>query len=525
VRKKERRSRQTDMILSLKELFCILVIATGIFRVSKPIALLFMTGEDFSRRRNVWFVLTVTAFLSPSFWLYVAIAVPVLAMAGKKDSNPIGLYLLLLHVIPPMDVPVPMVGMPYLFIINNYLLLSFCVLTPVALRLIRSKEEKKIRALQAMDYALLAYGALTAVLYVQYERPDGGLYPATFTDCLRRAFVFFFAVFVPNFSISRASDDRRKILDSLASFCLSCALMAAVAIFESARHWLLYANLADRWGIPVSISFYLMRGESLRSIASAGHSLGLGDLLAVAFGVWLCLQTHVKSKGQRVAVTLLLWSGLFAAYARGAWIVAALIYFVGAALGPRAYSRVLKSAFVGLLAAFIVSLTPLGARVARVLPFLGGSVDHVNIVYRERLLDRAWQIIQEHPWLGDQEALLKMQDLRQGQGIIDLVNSYIEVLLGTGFIGLTLFLSVFLIPLFGAWKAARATRRADRDFSLLGTSLVSCMLGTLVFIENGSFNGGAERVFYMLAAIAAAYSYLWRSQQQHHLVHVQRGVG
>jgi O-antigen ligase len=268
-----------------------------------------------------------------------------------------------------------------------------------------------------------------------------------------------------------------------------------------------------------------MRGESLRATASAGHSLGLGDLLAVAFGVWLYLQTHVKSKVQRFAVTLLLWSGLFAAYARGAWITAVFIYFAGAALGPRAYSRVLKSAFVGVLAAFILSLTPLGARVAQVLPFLGGNVDHSNIEYRARLLNRAWQIIQESPWLGDQGALLKMQDLRQGQGIIDLVNSYLEVLLATGFIGLTLFLSAFLIPLFAAWRAARETRRADKEFSLLGTSLVSCMLGILVFIENGSFNGGAERMFYVLAAIAAAYSYLWRSQQQRHLLHVQRGTG
>src|ERR1700733_7107978 len=292
------------MLLNLKELFCILVIATAIFRLSKPIALLFMTAEDFSRRRNVWFALTITAFLSPSFWLFVAVAVPVLAIAGKRDSNPIALYLLLLHVIPPMGVPVPMVGMPYLFIINNYLLLSFCVLTPAALRLIRSKEEGQILGLQTMDYCLLAYGALTAVLFVHYERPDGGVYPATFTDCMRRGFVFFFGAFVPYFSISRASGNRRAILDNLASFCLSCGLMAAVAIFEGAKHWLLYADMAGRWDIPIGISFYLMRGESLRSIASAGHSLGLGDLLVVGFGVWLYLQTHVKSKGQRVAVTL-----------------------------------------------------------------------------------------------------------------------------------------------------------------------------------------------------------------------------
>ena len=104
------------------------------------------------------------------------------------------------------------------------------------------------------------------------------------------------------------------------------------------------------------------------------------------------------------------------------------------------------------------------------------------------------------------------------------MNSYIQVLLENGFVGLTLFLAFFLIPLFKAWKATTEAKRVDKDFSLLGASIVSCMLGTLLFIENGSFGGGAERVFYMLAAIAAAYSYVWRSQQRRDLVGVQRGA-
>jgi O-antigen ligase len=502
------------MILSLKELFYILVIATAIFRLSKPIALLFMTAEDFSRRRNVWFALTITAFLSPSFWLFAAVAIPVLVVTGKKDSNPNALYLLLLHVIPPIDIPVPMVGMPFLFIIDNYLLLSFCVLTPATLRLIRSKEENRIRGLHAMDYSLLAYGVLTAVLFVHYQRPDGGLYPATFTDCLRRAFVFFFAVCVPYFSMSRGSGNRRAILDNLATFCLACALLAAVAVFEGVRHWLLYGEMYDRWSAAVGLQSYLMRGDSLRAMASTGHPMALGYLLAVAFGFWLYLQGHVKSKGQRLAVTVLLWLGLFAAYTRGAWVAAVFVYFVAAALGPQAPSRILKAAFVGLFAAFVVSLTPLGAKVTSVLPFLGGTVDNFNIIYRERLFDRALQVIQESPWLGDQDALLKLQDLRQGQGIIDLVNTYVQVLLDNGFLGLTLFLFFFSIPLFKAWKDSREARRVDKDFSLLGASIVSCMLGTLVFIEVASFGGGTARMYYTLAAIAAAYSYLWRSQQQ-----------
>ena len=191
------------MILSLKELFVVLVLAAITFRLAKPVALIFMAPDDFSRRRNIWYVLTVTAFLSPSFWLYAVVAIPVITIAARKDSNPTALYLMLLQVIPPIELPVPMIGISYLFYINNYLLLSFCVMAPAALRIIRSKDKAQAQGLQLTDLCLLAYGFLTAILYVHTQTPEGGLYPGSITESLRRACVFFFSIYVPYFSISR----------------------------------------------------------------------------------------------------------------------------------------------------------------------------------------------------------------------------------------------------------------------------------------------------------------------------------
>jgi hypothetical protein len=182
------------MIVSLKELIYVSVIAGIIFRLAKPIALLFIAPEDLSRRRNVWYALTATAFLSPSFWWFALVAIPVMGLAGRKDSNPSALYLMLVVVIPPIEVPVPMVGMPYLFIINNRLLLSLCVMAPAALRFMRSKDKARARGLEFMDFCLLAYGVLTTLLYVHDQAPDGGLYPGSITESLRRGFVFFFSI-------------------------------------------------------------------------------------------------------------------------------------------------------------------------------------------------------------------------------------------------------------------------------------------------------------------------------------------
>jgi O-antigen ligase len=505
------------MFLSIKELIVILVIAIALFRLAKPIALEFMTADDFSRRRNLWFILTAVAFLTPSFWLYALIAIPLLIRAGRKDSNPSALYLMLLHVIPPIDVPVPMIGMPYIVLLNNYLLLSLCVMTPAAFHLLRSKAEDQISGLKMMDYCLLAYIMLTAVLFVHFQTPSGGLFPATFTDSLRRVFVLFFSTFVPYFVISRSTLNRRAILDTLATFCLSCALLAAIAIFEGARHWLLYGEMAERWGYGINFTLYLTRGASLRAIASTGHPLALGHLLVIAFGFWLYLQYQVKSGRSRFLVAILYWLGLLAAYSRGPWIAAVLVYFVFAAVRPRAVSKLIKAAAVGMIVVIFIGLTPLRDKVINVLPFMGGTIDSENVIYRHRLFDRAWQIIQESPVLGDQAALLKMQDLRQGQGIIDLVNSYLQVLLDNGFVGLSLFLSFILIALFKAWKVSKKSARIAPDFSMLGASLVACILGTLLLMENGSFGTGTERIFYALAALALAYAHIGPSMQRKQL--------
>jgi O-antigen ligase len=181
---------------------------------------------------------------------------------------------------------------------------------------------------------------------------------------------------------------------------------------------------------------------------------------------------------------------------------AVLIYLAFAALRPRALSGLLKAAGAAALLSIPLLLSSLGDRIARVLPFLGGTVD-TNILYRQRLFDRSWQIIQQSPLLGDPYALLKMQDLRQGEGIIDLVNAYVVILLGNGYIGLFIYMSFVSIALVNAWSVGRRLVQADSKFSLVGAGLVACILGTLLVMASG---GSSDRMVCILAALAAAYA-------------------
>src|SRR4051794_11123558 len=112
------------MLINLKAMIIILAVAIAVFAIAKPVCLRFMAENDFERRRNVWLVLTVTAFISPSFWLYVLVALVLLGWAARKDTNPVALFLLVMHVISPNDsLPIPVSGINQLFEVSNYRIL------------------------------------------------------------------------------------------------------------------------------------------------------------------------------------------------------------------------------------------------------------------------------------------------------------------------------------------------------------------------------------------------------------------
>jgi|SRR5579871_1406027 len=502
------------MILSLKEFIVVFAIAIVVFRLAKPVLLKFASPQDLARRQMVWLCLTATAFFATSFWLFALLAIPLTIWAGRRDSNPCALYLMLLVIIPPIEVPLPMIGMPYLLMMSNFLILSFCIMTPVALRLFRSKDKNREIGLRFTDFCLIAYGLLTAVLYVHTIRPDGGLYPATFTDACRRGFVFFFDVWVPYYAISRASADRAKLVEMMATYSLSCALLAAIGIFEAVRHWYLYGEMAVRLGAPGPGAQYLMRGTSLRAMASTGHAMALAYMLVPAYGFWLYLKNRVSQKRWRYCGTIIFWGGLFAAYTRGAWIGAVLVYFLFAALQPHSTSRIFKATSVAFVMGTFIYFSPLGDKVVSVLPGLGGTVDNDNIIYRERLWHRSWEIIQHSPFFGDQEAMLKMADVRQGEGKVDLINAYAGILLDNGFVGLALFASFILSALYIAWLGMRGAGTRDDDLPLIGAGLVACIIGMLLMFANGNFGGGPAQVFYVLAAFGVGYGSMVRLSGQ-----------
>ena len=473
------------MTVNLKALIVVLSIAWVFFAFARSFCAKLISPKDYTRRRNVWFILTASGFLLPNFWLYILLATCVVYWASKEDSNPAALYMLVLYALPPVEFAIPQfIGM------NHARLLSIVILVPVAIKALNDRYYSASNKLTLLDTLVIAFGLLQLVLFIPYE---------AFTNTIRRFCVYFLETFIIFFALARSGKSRAEMVEIITSFLLSCCVMSLLAGFESVRSWLLYQYISEAWGQENPMA-YLLRDGKLRSQVSAGHSLALGYILAFGFGLSLYIRNRLENTRARILLPLIIWIGLAAAYSRAPWLTAIMIFISSFAIQPHGLKKAIKVVIIGVAIFGLVILTPVGDGIIAALPFVG-TIDQENVTYRQQLAEVSWRLIQQNPWLGDPFFLDKMEELRQGQGIIDLMNGYASVALFSGSIGLALYLGVFILGMWRTLQMARAFSRMNDEFSHLGYCLVACMLGTLFFIGTA----GTGSIYYVLAGMMASY--------------------
>ena len=87
----------------------------------------------------------------------------------------------------------------------------------------------------------------------------------------------------------------------------------------------------------------------------------------------------------------------------------------------------------------------------------GEDYSQGSVGYRARLLKRGVEEFWKSPIVGDnpQSVVARMQDLQQGEHIVDFVNSYLYFALTLGAVGLIAILVAFVIPIVRSWRARR----------------------------------------------------------------------
>jgi O-Antigen ligase len=457
-----------------------------------------VSSIEINRWRMLWFSLTASIFLAQNFWIYIVLASLILLYMAKKEQNLAALYFVSFVTIPPMSKAISGLGIVnYLFFIDHLRLVSLIILLPAAFSLSKNNDFKFTKC--KTDIFILAYMFLVVVLYIR---------DTTFTDTLREALYTFIDIFLPYYVVSRSIKNIKQLNLALFGFVCIAFIVAFIVIFESLRHWLLYSTLSDLLDARFGYGGYLGRGDSLRAIGSLTHPIALGLYMSVALGLYFYLSDLIPKPINKKLGFVILVFGLLAPISRGPWTGAAVMLVVYILQGKKVMKRLSVLTVIGTVGFISLFFVPNGQKYLNLIPFYG-KTETFNIDYREKLIQNSMIVIGKSPFFGSTNYLQtpEMQAMIQGQGIIDIVNQYIAILLETGYVGLFLFLGAFISTLLGIRKQMRLFKNNDLISFDLGRSLVSVICAIMAILVGAANVGAIGSIYWSILGVGVAY---WR---------------
>lgn len=478
----------------LRALIVLIAIAVFVFILFKSAACKNAIDEsDYSRRRNIWFGITLSAYLSHNFWIFMTISMFLLVYGLQREGNKLSLYFFVFFAVPQIQDTIYFSNIK-LFHFHYGHLVSLIVLIPAFFEVNHRIYLSKKHSYPLQDKILIAYLFLLLLLHHKAETV-----PEIF-----RLYIFYptIEVVLPYYIASRSLTTIKDFRDALMSFIVACIVLAVIAVFECGRHWLLYSSLQTALGIPWNYGKYLGRGAFLRALGTPGQAIALGYVMAVAIGIFLYFRSMVSSRTLwRVGITILT-AGLIAALSRGPWIGAVVMIIVFILSGPRATPNIAKLCGIVSVLLIIVSGTPAWKGIVEYLPFVG-SVDSENVEFRQSLLDGVVDIILENPILGSKGT--DLEQFRTGEGIIDIVNTYLIIGLESGLTGIALFFAFFATTCLGIYKGMLRLQNKDSEEHILGRTLLAVLIGIMLIIFTVSSITVIPYVYWSMAGVGVAY--------------------
>lgn len=486
----------------LRALVFILPIAWVIFAFAKkPITSSgITTPEDFNRRRNLWFALTLAAFLAHNFWLFAGVATVAIIYLARNEPNKCALHLAVLVCLPRLTASISGGGIvKELFAIDPLRLLALFILVPAWWQLRKRPDVEPFGKLLP-DKIMIAMFVLEIVLTL----PERTI-PSVMRDSVFYAFTNIFLLYYVS---SRSLRSMPAFREAMGAFVVGMWVFCALVAFEFLRRWLLYSSLERALGVSLGDRGYLIRSGMLRAEGTAGQSIIAGYTAAVGIGIYLYVRTLIQNPWMRRLGMVLMFAGIIGAFARGPWVGGAAIIAVFILLGPSPIGNFGKIAGAILLSLPLLLSTQAGMTIIDHLPWIG-TVDSRNVDFRENLADVAIRVILQYPFFGNFDFALipEIEALRGSDGIIDVVNTYIMIALKGGIVSLSLFVGLVLAAMWGVFAALLKLDKHD-ERHVLGRALLATMVGVLVTIATVSPIFFVYPIYWCLAGLMVGFTQL-----------------
>lgn len=292
---------------------------------------------------------------------------------------------------------------------------------------------------------------LVSVLFVARGEALGGT--------ARFVITHFLLVIPPYYIASRCIATRRTASDVGVYLVFGGTINAVVGLFESVKHWALYQMFYNQLHVklPGLSAVFHVRAGFLRAEGPVANYESLGLVIGLALIALLAVRERFTPTG-RWLLTALLIGGIVSSQSRSAWIATVIAVTLYAAYEKRwrlAGGLASATAFLGVAASLVSAEGVLGQLLGR------SGHGQGTAEYRSRLFSRGIEEILRHPLTGQTPRQLQftMSDLRQGEGIIDLVNAHLNAGLVGGIAGLLVWLGAWIVPLHAGWRLRRGSAR------------------------------------------------------------------
>lgn len=460
---------------------------------------------ELNKWRNYWVLIASVAFLSPNIWFYLlSLSILLISIRSSPTEKAI-FFLAILCSSPLYHYTIPGLGVINFLITLNYAdTLALFLLIPAY----QYVSKEGAWSLNNFDKFVITYVTVISIL---------ALTETSITHGIRLAFKYSLAIALPYLAFSRVIDSTAALqkLSFALLFCL--APMALVGCFESLKYWKLYSSAFVHVLGDGNYLSYGLRGDSLRASTLYASPIVFGYTMVIGFGFLIYIKKYVNSQNAIRFLGLIFLAALYFTKARGPWLGLAVLGFLYIWSGPQKFSNLAKLVLLTVLISLPLSLTPIGNKFFQMLPFLSsaGSHEASTVDYRFRLIEQGWIVFKQNPILGsiNYRNTPEMEVMRQGQGIIDVVNSYIHIALSYGTIGLSLFLFIFIGLLVSLQKAVKSLPSTEIELIHLGRTLFA-VWGAIIFVIFSVSSIDFIPVFYWsIAGVCSAYLKICRNRR------------
>jgi O-antigen ligase len=435
----------------------------------------------------------------------ILLAVLAIALTPAKLSERPGFFAGVLFAVPPgIAYRVPFPGVNYLIEIDHNLLLAILVALPMLVAAGRQAVEDRRPPVRFPDVLMVTIVVLFVIL-------QGRLNAMTPTHFLRTAITDGCLILLPYFALTRTLTNEAAFRSLVSGLLTAASITVAIGFLNWFHNWNHYSVAIDDQIFAAAA----YRGGGVRVQVTTVATLAGFFMFASAYMFWTLRKNLAYPTAAIfvwIAVSLFV---LVQTDSRGALVGAAV--FAAALFFMRLQSTGGRAALIalGVIAAGIgwFSIQQQG---------LGSLDQYGTFTYREQLLETGLEHLRENLLLGDANYATdpRFAGLRQGQGIIDFVNSYLQIGLAGGIVGLTLYAVLFL------WVGISLVRSTDRIVqqggkgSLLhGTGMgLAAALGSLVIIMfTISLVANIPQTMFLLIACGVAFvrlSHVWQAVPQ-----------